>query len=219
MASLPSGLTRLQRRVLDALRPVAGRFLLTGGAALGGYHLGHRVSADIDLFVDAEADLRLVASALEAACRDAGWECEVRQDAPAFRRYLVRARDEESTTVDVAVDTAPAVEPNKAVVDGIRIDGLADIVVNKLCALLGRSSVKDLVDLYFLSRAGWDPLAQVERARTKDGGMDAAVLARVLAQTSTDPSALVLIQPISEPDLRKFRDDLTDRLLRLAWPP
>jgi hypothetical protein len=118
----------------------------------------------------------------------------------------------------VVVDTATPLEADKREVDGIRIDGLPDLVVNKLCALLGRSSIKDLVDLYFLAQADTDPMDYVERARIKDGGMDPGVLARVLAETPTDPAPLVLLRPVSEPELRSFRDKFVDRLLRLAWP-
>jgi hypothetical protein len=213
-----SALTPLQRRLLEELRPAAPRFFLSGGAALGGFHLGHRLSADLDLFVTDEENLRLVATEVERACRSAGWECSIRQDAPAFRRYAVRDPAGEATTVDVVVDTATPMEDRKAEVDGIRVDGLADIVVNKLCALLGRSSIKDLVDLYFLSKAGIDPAAHIEAAKNKDGGMDAAVLARVLAETPTDPSALVLLKPVAEAELRAFRDALVERLVRAAWP-
>ncbi|MBI4917541.1 MAG: nucleotidyl transferase AbiEii/AbiGii toxin family protein [Acidobacteria bacterium] len=218
MDSSRSGLTPLQRRLLAALRPVSSRFVLSGGAALGGFHLGHRRSADVDLFVTAPDDLRLVGSQIESASRQEGWRAAIRQDYPSFRRYALEDPAGEATLIDVVVDTATPLEAHKLEVDGIRIDGIPDLVVNKLCALLGRSSIKDLVDLYFLARAGADPLDFVERARTKDGGMDPAVLAQVLAETPTDPSPLVLLQPVSESDLRAFRDEFVDRLVRLAWP-
>jgi len=218
LASSRKVLRPLQARVLDELRRVASRFFLSGGAALGGYHLGHRLSDDIDLFVTDDDALQDVSRALEAACRSSGLACELRRDAPSFRRYAVEDSAGERTLVDVVVDTAPPVEAEKALTDGIRVDGLEDLVANKLCALLGRSSVKDLVDLYFIERAGIDVVSRLDSAARKDLGMDAAVLARVVAETRTDPSALVMAAPVTESELAAFRDALVERLLRKAFP-
>lgn len=45
-----SRLTPLQRDLLEAFFQRESRFFLTGGPALVGYHLGHRETADLDLF-------------------------------------------------------------------------------------------------------------------------------------------------------------------------
>lgn len=51
MASLvPSKLTALRREILDAFFQRERGFFLTGGAALAGFHLGHRTTDDLDLF-------------------------------------------------------------------------------------------------------------------------------------------------------------------------
>jgi len=213
-----SPLTALQRDVLAALGGVPG-FYLSGGAALALVHLQHRQSLDLDLFTEA-ADLvpRLVAEIEHVAARE-GWTCRTLQRYASFCRLAV-SRDTETTLVDVVHDTAtPLVDlARKPLALGVRTDDLDDLVVNKLCALLGRSDVKDLVDLYFLERAGHDPLAWLDRARQKDGAMDAATLAFVLKDVHTDPSSLLLLKPVTEPELRAFRDALVRRLAALAWP-
>jgi hypothetical protein len=43
-------LGRLQRDILDAFFRQEGRFFLSGGGALSGFHLGHRETDDLDLF-------------------------------------------------------------------------------------------------------------------------------------------------------------------------
>lgn len=95
---------------------------------------------------------------------------------------------------------------------------LDDLIVNKLCAILGRGDVKDLVDLYFLDQAGHDPLEWLDRARQKDGGMEPTTLAWVLKDVSVDLGRLLLLKPLTSPDLSRFRDGLVERLLRGAWP-
>lgn len=59
----------IQRKVLVALAGLAPRWTLSGGGALAGFHLGHRLTRDVDLFFrgattldragdDAERELR-----------------------------------------------------------------------------------------------------------------------------------------------------------------
>ena len=40
----------------------------------------------------------------------------------------------------------------------IRVDPPDEILVNKLTTLVGRAEERDLVDVYFLERAGFQPL-------------------------------------------------------------
>jgi hypothetical protein len=46
-SSAPSKLTAFQREVLDAFFQRERGFFLTGGAALAGFHLGHRTTEDL----------------------------------------------------------------------------------------------------------------------------------------------------------------------------
>ena len=50
MSAPRSRLTRFQVEVLEAFFRREGRFYLTGGGALAGFHLGHRETHDLDLF-------------------------------------------------------------------------------------------------------------------------------------------------------------------------
>ena len=50
-----SKLTTLQKDFLDAFFGREDRFFLTGGAALAGFHLGHRETHDLDLFTLSDA--------------------------------------------------------------------------------------------------------------------------------------------------------------------
>ena len=50
-----SKLTALQKDFLNAFFGHEDRFFLTGGAALAGFHLGHRETHDLDLFTLSDA--------------------------------------------------------------------------------------------------------------------------------------------------------------------
>ena len=94
-----SRLDRLQRDLLEAFFERETRFFLTGGAALAGFHLGHRSTQDLDLFTT-QAVIDEGATALAAAARELGAEIEGLRTAPDFRRSLVR-RGGETVVVDL----------------------------------------------------------------------------------------------------------------------
>lgn len=59
---------------------------LAGGAALAGAHLGHRLSADIDLFLHRPEDLRDLVRQLPDAARESAATISVVRDAGTFVR-------------------------------------------------------------------------------------------------------------------------------------
>jgi hypothetical protein len=65
MGSCQPRLTQLQRDLLEAFFARETQFALAGGTALGGFHLGHRQSQDLDLF----ADLRQHSTARSEPCK------------------------------------------------------------------------------------------------------------------------------------------------------
>ena len=217
MAFFGSALTPLQLELLDLLKEVPSGYL-SGGTALAGY-LAHRRSLDIDLFVTEADEIEMAAALLQAGCSTPGWRLRELRRYPGFRRYEVK-RGEESTLVDLVHEAVPQIVPlaAKPLEGGIRVDSIDDLVANKLCAVLGRSDVKDLVDLYFLAESGIDVLAHLQAAHTKDGGMEPATLGFVLEQMPTDPDGLLLLRQIDEVTLAAFRDRLVAGLLHLAWP-
>ena len=55
-------------------------------------------------------------------------------------------RGDESVVVDLVVERAPRLVSDKPSAGSIRLDPPEEIFANKLCALLGRAEVSDLVD-------------------------------------------------------------------------
>jgi hypothetical protein len=182
-------------------------------------YLNHRLSEDLYLFCPTPDDLEVVCTALASVAPGAGIALTERRRAPGFRRFEAWV-GEESTVVDVVHEPVEQLVPldEKPVAAGVHYDALPDLVANELCAALGRSEVKDLVDLYLLSLEGVDLLAHLESAARKDAGLDPATLAWVLAQAPTDPHRLRLLRPVTDAEPREFRDALVAQLQRRAWP-
>lgn len=180
MASSTSRLSALQHELLRALSARSDRFFLTGGAALAGWLLGHRPTDDLDLFTEDDQAMADADRLVRSAAADLGAAVESLRTAPDFRRYLVKT-ETDAVVVDFVRERVPQAFP-KIERDGLRMDSPEEIVVNKLCALLGRVESRDLVDLYFLVRAGLPPERFLEDAARKDAGLTPATLAWVLSQ-------------------------------------
>ena len=122
-----TGLTELQRRILEALADLEPPWTLTGGAALA-----------------------------IARLRDLGFEVEPVHGADTFERLRV-SQGSDTVVVDLVAEPVDAIESPESVSVGsarIRIDTPHEILVNKLCALLHRSELRDLIDVRALLAGG-----------------------------------------------------------------
>jgi len=204
-------LTKLQRELVVAFFEREQRLFLTGGAALAGFYFAHRETEDLDLFGGPGLDLQEASRVLDQIAASCGATTSAVQTFPDFRRLLV-TRGEEQCKVDLVIDRAPMIDAEKATFGRVRVDTLREIAANKICTLLGRSEVKDLLDLKSLREAGVDLDRALVDAERKDGGVDPATLAWILEQLSIGPEA-ILPGGIAPADLLAFRDDLV-RVLR-----
>ena len=208
-------LSALQTDILQGFFRRETRFFLTGGAALAGFYLQHRETADLDLFAtsdilpDGEASLR-------AAAAEIGASIENVQTAADSRRRLVR-RGHESVVVDLVVDRAPQGPEGKREFGSVRVDPPGEILANKLCTLLSRAEPRDLVDVIALERAGVKMEESMALARQKDAGLTPAQLAWVLSQITIGDDATVAGN-LTPADLRAFLSELQARLIRMSFP-
>jgi predicted nucleotidyltransferase component of viral defense system len=206
----------LQEAVLESFFRRERRFFLTGGAALVGFHLGHRETKDLDLF-STEDVLPEGLSALEEVARELGADLESIRTAPDFRRVLLK-RGNDAVVIDLVRDRAPQIVVEKPELRGIRVDSPEEILINKLCALLARAEVRDLVDVRALENAGYSLEHALALAPRKDGGLTPGQLAWVLSQISIGDDATPPGE-VSAEELRNYLADLIARLSRLALPP
>lgn len=206
-------LPKLARHLVLAAQADLPDVRLVGGAGLA-MLLGHRRSLDIDLFCGSADDLAVVLARLEATATQSGARLASVRTAPTFRRLEVNA-GEEFVRLDVAVDPAPLLDPDCPIVDNVRVLSLRDQRANKIVTLLGRSELRDLVNLFVLERNGWSFLAGIDDAAQKDAGVDLAWLAWAMRQITIDALAGLLV-PVDNGELRQFRDYNADALLDQA---
>lgn len=205
-------LSPVQRAVLASLAHLKPRWTLVGGAALAGFHLGHRETRDLNLFWSELAALDDLPEHVTAALRSSGFVVERRETSPAFVR-LVATSSEASTVVDLVADPATALEQpleQQTESGAILVATPYSILVDKLCALLGRSEPRDLFDVRGLVESGMDLERAVRDAPRRDGGFSPMTLAWVLHSAPAGPLR-------SWPgDLVAWRDEFVEELTRLA---
>lgn len=210
-----SRLSDLQQDFLNAFFGRETRFFLTGGGALVGFHLGHRETHDLDLFTLEDAMDAGVAVTAEIA-RQWGASLESIQTYPDFRRLLLK-RNDEAIVIDLVRERVTQITPEKPVINGVRVDSAEEILANKLCALLSRSEVRDLVDVRALEASGYRIEDALPAAASKDTGLTPAQLSWILSQIELGDD---LTPPggVSTKELRQYLADLIIRLTRLAHP-
>jgi predicted nucleotidyltransferase component of viral defense system len=206
-------LTALQRELIEAFFARSQGLFLTGGAVLAGYDLGHRTTDDLELFGFADADLEEQERVLQDVAVAVGAELSSVSRHVDFRRWLA-SRGAERCVVDLVRDRAPPVEVQKRSVGRVVLDTRREIAANKIAALVGRSEIRDLVDLQVLLAT--EPLERaVTDAMKKDAGVDAATVAWTLEQLRIAPNAH-LPGGVDGATLDRFRLELIPRLRRLA---
>lgn len=215
MVSFPDKLSPLQRALIEGFFEAPGDFRLTGGAALAGFYLGHRMSHDVDLFGPATADIEEAARRVQAVADGLGAEVTRLRTSRDFMRMLV-ARGGEQCEVDLVRDLTPQVSTPDTV-GGIRIDSPREIAANKVAALASRSEVRDLVDLRHLERSGVDLEQAFRDATTKDAGLSPDTFALSVSWIPVEEAERLLADE-DPTELRRFRDQLVARFRRLAFP-
>lgn len=208
-------LDSFQVEVLNAFFELEQGFFLTGGAALAGFHLGHRPTKDLDLFT-AEDRLEQGVSALRAVAERLGATIEEVQTAATFRRFFL-GRDRQTVVVDLVRDLVPQIHPEKKCFGQIRVDLPEEIFANKLCAILSRSELRDLVDIYTLEKHGFSIDQALRQGFLKDGGLTAGQLAWVLSEIELGDDA----KPpgnVTVEELRRFLETWKKQLAQSSFP-
>lgn len=214
-------LSPLQLEVLRLLADFEPRWTLTGGGALAAIHTRHRGTRDLDLFWPEREELGQMAKLIEARLRTAGLAVTPLQTAPAFARLQV-SRAPETVVLDLVADPGAPVERPRAVdIEGasILVDTAHEILVNKLCALLGRSEIRDLEDVRALLATGGSLERALRDAPRKDLGFSPLTLAWVLREMPLARLAGAGGSGAEETArLDAFREELITALTDLAVP-
>lgn len=195
----------------DALRLVGEAntgFYLTGGTALSRGYLNHRLSDDLDLFVNFDSRFREWSErVVDTFWRNGDWSTDV----ILKEEYFVRAvltRDELRLKVEMINDVASrSGDVTEHSILG-RLDSPENILANKLTALIGREEPRDVADVWGIcTKLKLSINEAIRGAQSKSSGIYPLDLARRLCgATNEDWKAVLWIEPA--PNEEQFLSDL-----------
>ncbi len=146
-----------------------------------------------------------------------GADAEAVQTSPDFHRFELH-RGEDREMADFVFDRIPQLDRRKESFDSIRVDTLREIIANKWATLISRTELKDLIDLFFIERAGHDILKAFPDARRKEAGLEAAVLSHLLDAVRLEAVPDYMIEELNLEDLRSFIDRIRKEMAERAFP-
>ncbi len=142
-------------------------FYFTGGTALSEFYLHHRESEDLDFFSEKEVDILQIQTFLKSIKKKLGFEKIDYQT--SFNRNLVYLYFPKDYILKTEFTYYPFPQIEKEInIDGIKIDSLLDIAVNKLFTVYQKPRIRDFIDLYFiLKKENWNINDLLKKARIK----------------------------------------------------
>jgi len=144
-------LTKEQKIILGEVAQnsyIRKNFYFTGGTALSSFYFQHRYSDDLDFFSETSFDNQVIFTLMQEWSRKHNFNLQSRFVEVVYIFDLVFPK---STPLKVDFSYYPykRIEAGEAI-DGMTIDSLLDIGVNKIVTISQRNDVKDFVDLYFI---------------------------------------------------------------------
>lgn len=169
-------LYNIQDKILENFRHHFSGFYVTGGTALGRFYLNHRFSDDLDFFIHKSSDFKEKVNSL------------IDRISPHFNmdQKNVLFTDD---YVRIMLNTQPALKlefvndtayhwGETIMVNDIALDNPANILANKLTALISRDEPKDVFDIVSISNAyffNWEQVYSESFKKQKMNETDVAM--------------------------------------------
>jgi predicted nucleotidyltransferase component of viral defense system len=223
-------MTSFQVMVLTTLFESALRgrdYYFTGGTALAEFYLQHRHSDDLDVFTRGRRNIRTDYLDVKRALEDKALEVSSEIEEDEFVRFFVSGAEEKRAEKGLKVELGRYAGPqmtSEMSVENIVVDSFEDIAVNKVCAIYGRSEVKDFVDLFFILRESeftLDYLAGRAKEKEADFDREDTVLefaTKLLGVKELHLHKIRMIKPVTMEDLQSCFVPKAEALIQRLRP-
>lgn len=210
-------LTPLKHDFLVSFFKKSRDFFLTGGSALSIFYYDHRHSYDLDFFTEKDIDWLFHERLFISIVEEIKAEYTTITKAPFFHRYELR-RGKHREIIDFVIEKIPQIDKKKNKFDIIDVDTPLEIGINKICTLLSRTELKDVIDLFFLVKNGFNIKENIEKAKQKDGGIEPAIISYLLSQFNVSKLPDYMIEKVTIKELEDFISDLKKLLAEISFP-
>jgi predicted nucleotidyltransferase component of viral defense system len=201
-------LTARQKKFLSLLskdKPISKSFYLTGGTALAAYYLKHRYSEDLDFFSENEIEILSINVFLKEIKSTIGIkEIDFQQ---SFNRnlFFLRTKSENLKVEFTYFPFHQIAPPDKK--DGVCVNSLTDIAVDKAFTIAQNPRARDFIDLYYILKANkkmsFEGLIKMARAKF-DWHIDPIQLGTQLLKASDIKDLPRMIKKLNHQDWRDF---------------
>ena len=140
-------LYELQDRVLDIIFSTRTIFYLTGGTCLSRFYQEKRYSDDLDLFTHEHDNFNLALREIKIILNQ---NFQVMEEVTS--KDFVRLKIDNFLQVDFVNDRVMRYKDVIYLDNGYIIDNYENILANKLTAVIGRDSPKDIFDIFLISK-------------------------------------------------------------------
>lgn len=211
-----TGFTRRQEEFLAVVLQtpyILKRFYLSGGTALSCFYLYHRESYDLDFFSEQEVNSTHLIKWLTSIKQKLGTVKVTHEEQFGFNFFILTYKNDDKLKVDFSYFPSQRIESG-LVWQGLQIDSLYDIAVNKFHTIGSSPRGRDYVDLYLiLEKNNW-PIQKIrEDAAAKHGiHIDTIHLSRQFLRVVEFKDLPKMLVPFDKKDMEKFFIDLAKSL-------
>ncbi|TAN58057.1 hypothetical protein EPN15_02225 [Patescibacteria group bacterium] len=179
-------------------------FYLTGGTALAGFYLHHRLSEDLDFFSENEFDVFGVSVFFRKNKRKIRFTKIDFQQSYNRNLFFLHFRDEIIKT-EFTYFPFPRIDAKIKKMD-IQVDSVLDIAVNKLFTIYQQSNARHYIDLYCIIRKfGWSINELIKKAKIKfDWHIDPLQLGTQFIKAADATDLPRMIEKINHQEWRDF---------------
>lgn len=208
-------LNSFQREVLQLFKAsiLSKKFYLSGGAALAEFYLKHRLSEDLVFFTQEELDLEELEKFINLVAKKTQI-IEVKFQ-HGFGLYTFFLKDKKQLyKIDFGQYPFGPIEKLKNF-NGILVESLYDIAVNKAHTIAFRPRLRDFIDLYFIlqQRKNWTFTELIQKSFEKfEMKADILQIGENLLQVKTLADMPRMIKKV---DLSKVQDFFIEELKKL----
>lgn len=213
-------LTKLQKIVLELFfeTSVGKKYFLTGGTALAGFYFSHRKSVDLDFFTFEDIEVGIIRKILTDIAKQTNTSLDHRVATKNFHVFFLLGR-KEGLKIDFVKDQAVHFGAIKKI-GNILVDSVENIGSNKITAILGRTEVKDFIDLYFIIQTKMFTFEKLfQDAKKKDLGLSEFYFAHMLLEINNLRDFPEILVPFNKQEMINYFVNQANTMLLKAKPP
>lgn len=201
-------LNQFQQKVLRDFKKsnLGKKFYLSGGTALTEFYLRHRLSEDLDFFTQEELNLDELKKFINTVCKKIPVRKIEFQHGYGLYTFFITSEKEEKHKIDFGQYPFTPIEELKNF-NGILVESLFDIAVNKAHTIAFRPRLRDFIDLYFIiqQKQDWSFQELLKKSFDKfEMSADALQVGQNLLEVEKQIDMPIMIKRVNLNSVKKF---------------